>query len=67
MGKVEIGTNWGQGSAPLPTSVPLGNDRFYARIEAMTGQRRDPKPRCRPKKPPDEGAARDADQRELPL
>jgi hypothetical protein len=30
-------------------SQPLGNERFYARIERMTGQRREAKPRGRPR------------------
>ena len=51
----------------LNQNPPLGNHRFFARIEAMTGQRRNPKPRGRPKKPPDEAAAQEAGQTELPL
>ena len=30
-------------------SQPLGNERFYAKIERMTGQRREGKPRGRPR------------------
>jgi putative transposase len=30
-------------------SQPLGNKRFYAKIERMTGQRREGKPRGRPR------------------
>jgi len=33
----------------LTQNQPLGNSRFYTKIEAMTGQRREPKPRCRQK------------------
>ncbi len=33
----------------LNQSQPLGNERFYARIEQMTGIRREPKPRGRPR------------------
>lgn len=33
----------------LNQSQPLGNERFYAKIEKMTGQRREPKPRGRPR------------------
>jgi len=36
---------------------PLGNPRFYARVEAMTGQRREPKPRGRPGKKRDKSPA----------
>ena len=32
----------------LSQNQPLGNSRFYAKIEAMTGQRRESKPRGRP-------------------
>jgi hypothetical protein len=31
-------------------SPPLGNERFYRHIEQMTGQRREGKPRVRPRK-----------------
>jgi len=34
----------------LTQNQPLGNSRFYTKIEAMTGQRREPKPRGRPAK-----------------
>jgi putative transposase len=33
----------------LNQNQPLGNARFYARIEKVTGQRREPKPRGRPR------------------
>ena len=34
----------------LNQNQPLGDSRFYAKVEAMTGQRREPKPRGRPRK-----------------
>jgi len=34
----------------LNQNQPLGNERFYARIEQMTGVRRETKPRGRPRK-----------------
>lgn len=36
----------------LNQSQPLGNGRFYAKIEQMTGVRREPKPRGRPRLEP---------------
>lgn len=33
----------------LNQSQPLGNERFYQHIEQMTGQRREGKPRGRPR------------------
>jgi putative transposase len=45
----------------------LGNSRFYAKIEAMTGQRREAKPRGRPRVRPDESKALDAEQGKLPM
>jgi putative transposase len=51
----------------LNQNQPLGNSRFYARIEAMTGQRREPKPRGRPRMRRDESPARDAGQGDLPI
>ena len=33
----------------LTQGQPLGNDRFYAKIEQMTGIRREAKPRGRPR------------------
>ena len=35
----------------LGQSQPLGNERFYARIEKLTGQRREAKPQGRPRAP----------------
>ena len=51
----------------LNQSQPLGNSRFYAKIEAMTGQRREAKPRGRPRVRPDESKALDAEQGKLPI
>jgi putative transposase len=47
----------------LNQNQPLGNARFYARIEQMTGQRREPRPRGRPRIAPDEDPAASAGQR----
>ena len=41
----------------LHQSQPLGNARFYARIEKMTGIRREAKPRGRPRRAPDSAPA----------
>lgn len=42
----------------LVQNQPLGNERFHARIEQLTGQRREAKPQGRPRAmPSDEGAA----------
>lgn len=51
----------------LNQNQPLGNSRFHAEIEAMTGQRRQAKPRGRPRVQPDESAAHDEGQWELPI
>jgi len=51
----------------LNQNQPLGNSRFYARIEAVTGQRREAKPRGRPRVQHDESQAHDAGQGELGL
>ena len=51
----------------LNQNQPLGNSRFYAKVEAMTGQRREPKPRGRPRKQPEESSVHDVGQRELPV
>jgi putative transposase len=51
----------------LQQNQPLGTSRFYAKIEAMTGQRREPKPRGRPTKQQEESPANDARQGELPI
>lgn len=41
----------------LHQSQPLGNERFYAKIEKMTGIRREAKPRGRPRLAPDSAPA----------
>ena len=41
----------------LNQTQPLGNSRFLDAIEQATGQRREPKPRGRPRKPTGEGIA----------
>lgn len=51
----------------LNQNQPLGNDRFYAEIEAVTGQRLEPRKRGRPKKRPAEDRPRDRRQQELPI
>jgi putative transposase len=51
----------------LNQNQPLGNSRFYAKVEAITGQRREPKPRGRPRKQRDEPSAADVGQGELPI
>jgi putative transposase len=51
----------------LNQNQPLGSSRFYAKVEAMTGQRREPKPRGRPRKQEDESLTKDAGQGELPI
>jgi putative transposase len=51
----------------LNQSQPLGNARFYAKIEATTGQRREAKPRGRPHVQRDDASAHDAGQGELGL
>ncbi len=50
----------------LNQSQPLGNDRFYAEIETVTGHRREPRARCRPRKEPLDDRAPDLRQQELP-
>jgi putative transposase len=47
----------------LNQTQPLGNSRFLDAIEQATGQRREPKPRGRPRKPAGDGIAGD----QLPL
>jgi putative transposase len=49
----------------LNQNQPLGNSRFHARIETMTGQRREAKPRGRPRVHYDELTAHDVGQEEL--
>ncbi len=51
----------------LNQNQPLGNSRFYAKIEAMTGQKREARPRGRPRVQRDASLARDAGQGELGL
>ena len=51
----------------LNQNQPLGNSRFYAKIEAVTGQRREAKPRGRPRVRQDESVSHDAGQGELEL
>jgi len=51
----------------LRQNQPLGNSRFYAKIETITGQRREPKPRGRPRLQRDESSANDVEQAELPI
>jgi putative transposase len=51
----------------LNQNQPLGNSRFYAKVETMIGQRREPKPRGRPRKKPDESPIKDSEQGELPI
>ena len=51
----------------LNQSQPLGNERFYQHIEQMTGQRREGKPRGRPRVAKDDGDAAVDGQGELGL
>jgi putative transposase len=51
----------------LNQSQPLGNSRFYARIEDATGQRREARPRGRSRVQRNESAWHDAGQGELGL
>ncbi len=51
----------------LNQNQPPGTSRFYAKIEVMTGQRREPKPRGRPEKQPDESPVHDIGQGGLPI
>jgi putative transposase len=51
----------------LNQDQPIGNDRFYREIEAMTGQRRELRKRGRPRKGDEEASAGDPGQGELPL
>ena len=43
----------------LKQTQPLGNSRFFDTIEQATGQRREAKPRGRPRKPEQEGSPQD--------
>ena len=51
----------------LNQDQPVGNSRFYAQIEAMTGQRRELRKRGRPKKNAEIKPPQDTGQPELPL
>jgi putative transposase len=51
----------------LNPDQPMGNDRFYREIEAMTGQRRELRKRGRPRKQDEPASADAAGQGELPL
>ncbi|WP_296810668.1 transposase, partial [Thiocapsa sp.] len=51
----------------LNQDQPVGNDRFYREIEAMTGQRRELRKRGRPRKQDEPLSADVAGQGELPL
>jgi len=46
---------------------PVENSRFYAWIEAMTGQRRELRTRGRPKQKIEQQPLRNTGQKELPL
>jgi REP-associated tyrosine transposase len=50
----------------LNQNQPLGNERFYQHIQQMTGQRREGKPRGRPRKT-SEGEGITGEQGELEL
>ena len=51
----------------LNQDQPIGNDRFYREVEAMTGQRRELRKRGRPRKPEESPSIDDGEQGELPL
>jgi putative transposase len=51
----------------LNQNQPIGNPRFYAQIEAMTGQRRELRKRGRPQKRKDGESVGDPTQGKLPL
>jgi REP-associated tyrosine transposase len=51
----------------LNQNQPLGNTRFYDRIERLTGLRREAKPRGRPRVKREQSAGMDGQQGELPL
>ena len=51
----------------LNQDQPIGNDRFYREIEAMTGQRRELRKRGRPRKQEEPPSADDSGQSELLL
>ncbi len=51
----------------LNQDQPIGNSRFYAEIEAMTGQRRELRKRGRPRKKNEKESLDDPGQQQLPL
>ncbi len=51
----------------LNQSQPIGNDRFYAQIQAMTGQRRELRKRGRPRKQDETEASAESTQQTLQL
>ena len=51
----------------LNRGQPIGNSRFYAKIEAMTGQRRELRKRGHPRKRSDKKPLADTGQQELSL
>jgi putative transposase len=51
----------------LNQDQPIGNDRFYREVEAMTGQRRELRKRGRPRKQDEQKPATDPRQSDLPL
>jgi putative transposase len=51
----------------LNQDQPVGNSRFYAQIEAMTGQRRELRKRGRPNKNNEKEPLQNTGQQELPL
>lgn len=54
-------------TSPVHSADPLGNNRFFDAIEQATGQRREAKPRGRPRRPaPDAAPAKDSRQPGLP-
>lgn len=51
----------------LNQNQPIGTQRFYAQIEAATGQRRELKKRGRPRRRKDDESPSEGQQGELPL
>jgi putative transposase len=51
----------------LNQGQPIGNSRFYAQIEAMTGQRHELRKRGRPQKTKEKEPIQDTEQQKLPL
>jgi putative transposase len=51
----------------LNQDQPVGNSRFYAQIEAMTGQRRELRKRGRPRKTKEKEPIQDTEQQKLPI